>query len=87
MNSKNLRAVMIVFPSFCFYLKIYSTIIAVIESTFEYGESKMKMSASEMRVLARAIFYKVAGVNLFTSSMIILIPSVYFKSLSNPKSL
>lgn len=87
MNSKNLRAVMMVFPSFCFYLRIYSTIMAVIESTFEYGESNIKISASEMRVLARAIFYNVARVNLFTSSIIMLRPSVYLRSLSRPRSL
>lgn len=78
---------MIVFPSLCFYLRIYSTIIAVIESTLEYGESKMKISASEINVLARAIFYKVAKVNLLTSSMIMFRPSVYFRSLSNPNNL
>jgi len=56
---------MIVFPYFYFSLKISSTIIAVDESTFAYGESKIKMSASEISVRARAIFYKVDTVNLF----------------------
>ena len=46
----------IVFPYICFCLNISYTTIAVAESTFVYGESSMKISASETNVLARAIF-------------------------------
>lgn len=67
----------ILFSYICLYLKISYTFKHVSLSILSNKPSNIKISAYEINVRAKDIFYNIDEVNLFISSIIVKIPSEF----------